>query len=159
MGKPDTRTNYPYLAELYIINKDGTNFRRLTNNKGPEEDPKWSPDGKTIIFHAPYQSVETGKFDLRVGYFWLWDTQTGKFRRLDSQNQGEMYRGTSAWSPDGKYFYFNELHGTNTNLFRCRRLFTDPIEPAKSGHDERGQEYDKDRIEVLEFLCLDDIRI
>jgi dipeptidyl aminopeptidase/acylaminoacyl peptidase len=118
VGKPDTRTNYPYLAELYIINRDGTGFRRLTDNKGPEEDPKWSPDGKTIIFHAPYQSVETGKFDLRIGYFWLLDTQTGKFRLLDSQNQGEIYRGTSAWSPDGKYFYFNELHGTNTNLFR-----------------------------------------
>jgi dipeptidyl aminopeptidase/acylaminoacyl peptidase len=118
VGKPDTRTNYPYLAELYIINRDGTGLRRLTNNKGPEEDPKWSPDGKTIIFHAPYQSVEKGWFDLHIGYFWLLDTQTGKFRRLDSQNQGEMYRGTSAWSPEGKYFYFNELHGTNTNLFR-----------------------------------------
>jgi dipeptidyl aminopeptidase/acylaminoacyl peptidase len=118
VGAPDTRTNYPFLAELFTINRDGTDFRRLTHNKGPEDDPKWSPDGKTIIFHAPYQSIEKGWFDLRSGYFWLLNTRTGKFRRLESQNQGEMYRGTKGWSPDGKYFYFNELHGTDTNLFR-----------------------------------------
>lgn len=118
VGAPDTRTNYPFLAELYMINRDGTDFRRLTHNKGPEHDPKWSPGGKTVIFHAPYQSVEKGGFDLRIGYFWLLNTRTGKFRCLESQSQGEMYRGTKGWSPDGKYFYFNELHGTDTNLFR-----------------------------------------
>jgi dipeptidyl aminopeptidase/acylaminoacyl peptidase len=118
VGRQDARTNYPFLAELYIIKMDGTDFRRLTHNEGPEDIPKWSPDGKTILFHAPYRSVEKGTFDLRTGYFRLLNIQTGKFRRLDSQDQGEVYRGTRAWSPDGKYFYFNELHGTNTNLFR-----------------------------------------
>jgi dipeptidyl aminopeptidase/acylaminoacyl peptidase len=29
-----------------------------------------------------------------------------------------MYREAKAWSLDGKYFYFNELRGTNTNLYR-----------------------------------------
>ncbi|MCP5105037.1 MAG: S9 family peptidase [bacterium] len=117
-GLPDKRTNYPFLSELYIINSDGTGFHRLTKNKGPESNPKWSPDGKTIIFHAPYQSVEKGQYDLRSGYFWLLNTETGKFRRLESQKQGEMYRGDVGWSPDGRYFYFNQLHRTNTNLFR-----------------------------------------
>lgn len=118
VGRPDTRTNFPFLAELYMIKRDGTDFRQLTHNEGPEEGPRWSPDGKTIIFHAPYFSMEKGKFDLRCGYFWLFDTQRSEFRRLESQNQGEMYRGAKAWSPDGKYFYFNELHGTDTNLYR-----------------------------------------
>jgi dipeptidyl aminopeptidase/acylaminoacyl peptidase len=115
---PDTRTNYPHLAELYVIHRDGTGLRRLTHNKGPEEDPKWSPDGSKVIFHAPYRRVEKGTFDLHIGYFWLWNGETGEFRRLESQQRGEMYRGASRWSPDGKYFYFNELHGTDTNLYR-----------------------------------------
>lgn len=118
VGKPDTRTNHPFMAELYLIGRDGTNFKRLTNNRGPESDPRWSPDGRTIIFHAPYQSIEGGAFELRCGSFWLFSLSTENFRRLDSQKQGEMYRGARAWSEDGKYFYFNELHGTNTNLFR-----------------------------------------
>lgn len=118
VGRSDSRTNFPFLAELYIIQRDGTNLRRLTHNEGPEGKPRWSPDGKTIIFHAPYQSVKEGKFDLRCGYFWLFDTHTSEFRRLESQNQGEMSRGAQAWSQDGKYLYFNELNGTNTNLYR-----------------------------------------
>lgn len=127
VGRTDTRTNFPFLAELYMIKRDGTNLRQLTHNEGPEEGPRWSPDGKTIIFHAPYHSVEDGKYDLRCGYFWLFDTGTREFRRLESQNQGEMYRGAKAWSPDGKYFYFNELRGTNTNLYRLN-VATDTIE-------------------------------
>lgn len=118
VGRPDNRTNYPFLAELYMINTDGTGFRRLTRNMGPETHPLWSPDNKTVIFHAPYRSVEKGTFELRCGYFWLLNTETGKFRRLESQRRGEMRGGVRVWSPDGKYFYFNELHGTDTNLFR-----------------------------------------
>lgn len=118
VGRPDTRTNYPFLAELYVINLNGAGFSRLTFNKGPETDPKWSPDGKRIIFHAPYQTVKDGTFDLRIGYFWLYDVKTGVFRRLDSHARGEIYGGAQTWSPDGKYFYFNELHGTDTNLYR-----------------------------------------
>ncbi len=118
VGLPDTRTNYPFLAELYMINRDGSGFKRLTRNKGPEEDPLWSPDNKTIIFRAPYASVKNGTYELRCGYFWLLNTETGTFRRLESQNRGEIRGGTCAWSPDGTYFYFNELHRTDTNLFR-----------------------------------------
>jgi len=117
VGTPDTRTNYPFSAELYWIDCDGANLKRLTHNQGPESDPRWSPDGKMIIFHAPYQSVEGGEFELRTGSFWILSTDTGKFRRLDCQRQGEMRRGGKAWSPDSKYFYINELHGTNTNLY------------------------------------------
>jgi dipeptidyl aminopeptidase/acylaminoacyl peptidase len=117
LGTQDTRTNYPFFAELYWIDRDGTNLKRLTFNQGPESDPRWSPDGKTIIFHAPYRSVEDGEFELRNGSFWVLSTLTGKFRRLNCQRQGEMRRGGKAWSPDSKYFYVNELHGTNTNLY------------------------------------------
>ncbi len=118
VGTPDTRTNYPFFSELYMIDRDGTNLKRLTNNRGPESNPRWSPNGETIIFHAPYQSIEDGEFELRNGSFWLLSTRTGKFRRLGCQQQGEMYRGAQAWSPDSKYFYINELQRTNTNLYR-----------------------------------------
>jgi len=118
VGKPDTRTNYPFLAELYLIGRDGDGLKRLTHNRGPESDPKWSPDGRTVIFRAPYKSVEEGRFELSNGSFWLFSMGNGEFRRLKSQHLGENYGGAAAWSPDGKYFYFNELHGTDTNLYR-----------------------------------------
>ena len=34
--------------EIYVMDADGGNPRRLTNNNPfPDDDPSWSPDGKT----------------------------------------------------------------------------------------------------------------
>ena len=34
-------------AEIYVMEVDGKNPRRLTNNDFPDANPSWSPDGKT----------------------------------------------------------------------------------------------------------------
>ncbi len=39
-------------TELYVINADGTNKNKITNNKYIKNDPDWSPDNKYIIFCA-----------------------------------------------------------------------------------------------------------
>jgi TolB protein len=36
--------------EIYVINVDGSNLRRLTNNPADDGLPTWSPDGKAIAF-------------------------------------------------------------------------------------------------------------
>lgn len=38
------------IPELYVMNSDGTNQTRLTNNKTSEANPKWSPDSTKIAF-------------------------------------------------------------------------------------------------------------
>ncbi len=37
-------------AEIYVMNADGSNQTRVTNNKYGDWFPKWSPDGKKIAF-------------------------------------------------------------------------------------------------------------
>ena len=36
-------------AEIYVINADGTNLLRLTNNKATDDEPVLSPDGSKVL--------------------------------------------------------------------------------------------------------------
>jgi Tol biopolymer transport system component len=50
--------------ELCVMNADGTDVTRLTNNAVPELTPSWSPDGRQIVFHRPVEG--RGQFQLFV---------------------------------------------------------------------------------------------
>jgi TolB protein len=39
-------------GEIYLMNSDGRNLRRLTTSPGWDGSPVWSPDGRTIYFYA-----------------------------------------------------------------------------------------------------------
>ena len=111
-ARPDDRTNYPYLSELYLYEREGDELTRLTHNESEEMGPLWAPDGASFLYRSP-SDVD---YDLRSGYFWIWDVASGQARRLDGQDQGEV--GGIAWSADGQAILFNETRGVNTNLYR-----------------------------------------
>ena len=111
-ARKDNRGNFPFTSELYVVQKDGSALKRLTDNQTPERNPIWNPDGKTFAFHASDDKI----FELRNGYLWIMNPDTGQSRKLQGQNRGEIDH--LVWTPDGKSLLFNEVHGTNTNLFR-----------------------------------------
>jgi dipeptidyl aminopeptidase/acylaminoacyl peptidase len=111
-ARPDTRTNYPFLSELYLYERTSGTLTALTDNLAPERGPLWAPDGHSLLYRAPSDS----DFQLRSGYFWIMDVASGRTRRLDGQNQGEV--DNVAWTADGRGILFNETRGTDTNLYR-----------------------------------------
>jgi Tol biopolymer transport system component len=88
---------------LFVIRTDGTGLRRLTDDTSGAGYPRWSPDGKRILFS---QRVEAKTFD--PGPLWVVDVAGGKPTPLtDPADPGISFSGD--WSPDGRqivYDYF-----------------------------------------------------
>src|SRR5438552_12489123 len=93
------------LSDLFIINADGTNLRRLTNDKYADLQPSWSPDGKTIAF-ATDRGPDTDFGQLRIGNtrIALYHLDSGSIEVLPHMTAGKNIN--PQWAPDGRSIAF-----------------------------------------------------
>jgi len=84
------------VAQIWVIDGDGSNPRQLTVEPMGAETPKWSPDG-TRILYASY--LGEGNNDVFV----MDADGSGKRQLTDSPG----YDGHPSWSADGKRIIFN----------------------------------------------------
>src|SRR5918999_2051117 len=89
------------LSDLYVVNRDGSGLRQLTEDKYADLHPVWSPDGGSIAF-ATDRGPETDFRTLAIGNFRiaLYDLATGSVRMLDRMDNGKNV--SPQWSPDGR---------------------------------------------------------
>lgn len=101
-------------AELYLRREDGTEIRRLTHSPASEQDPRFSPDGRRIVFVRGSRG--------RDGVIWITDA-LGKHPRV-------VGRGSyPTWSPDGRRIAFcrrDALYTVSAAGGRPRRLARGP---------------------------------
>ena len=81
-------------TEVYVMDADGTNLRRLTNNPAADNSPRWSPDGKSLLF------LSTRKDGTQA---WLLPLDGG-----DPTQVTKFATGVSdvCWTSDGKHLIF-----------------------------------------------------
>jgi dipeptidyl aminopeptidase/acylaminoacyl peptidase len=82
-------------AEIYVMDADGKNLKQMTNNPAADNHPRWSPDGKSILF------VSTRNNDSQA---WLIAADGGEARQLTNISTGV---GDPIWLPDGKHLIFS----------------------------------------------------
>lgn len=104
------------LTDLFIIKRDGSDFRRLTNDKYADYHPAWSPDGKKIAFatdRGPVTNFDRLKFgNMRIATY---DLATGAIEILPHMDQGKNIN--PVWSPDGRSLAFVTDRTGISNIF------------------------------------------
>ena len=133
-------------SEIYVMNADGTNQRRLTNHPKNDWSPSWSPDGKRIAFMSDRDGHAHPIHDWRspTSEIYVMDANGGNQQNLTNDPHGDR---SPSWSPDGKHIVFetdrdnnSEIYVMNADGTNQRRLTNNRTEdryPAWSPDGER----------------------
>lgn len=103
----------PGELDLFVMNRDGSNKRRLTSNEAANFGPFFHPSGQRIIFSSNLENPRGRNFDL-----YLIDIDGSNLERVTFE---ETFDGFPMFSPDGKLFVFASNRGAEregeTNIF------------------------------------------
>lgn len=95
------------IAQIYLVNVDGTGEAQITNIEAGACQPAWSPDGKQLVFISPcagrgefYETIynESSLYVINAD---------GTGLRALTQIPGSDFE--PAWSPDGKHIAFTSV--------------------------------------------------
>lgn len=110
----DRHIVFVYANDLWVVDRDGGEARRLTSGPGMETNPRLSPDGRLVAFTAQYE----GNADVYVV-----PVEGGEPRRLTFHPGADVVQG---WTPDGTRVLFTS--GRDGHPTARTRFFTVPVE-------------------------------
>jgi acylaminoacyl-peptidase len=119
--------------QLWLVNADGSNPKKITNLNGYATRPRWSHDGKQIAFlyiegaggggplmAAPTTTgvIDTAIHNQRIAVL---NVATGELRQVSPEN---LHIYDYDWSPDGKMFVATAAPGPGDNNWWIAQIYT-----------------------------------
>ena len=95
-------------SEIYVMDADGANPQRLTENRQNDDSPSWSPDGTRIVFSADR------KGDFANYEIYVVDADGGNQQRLTENRDRDV---SPSWSADGERIAFTSYRDNQGDIY------------------------------------------
>jgi Tol biopolymer transport system component len=106
--RENPRAHEPNLAvDLWVVDTNGGKPRRFVGDRGQEEAPTWSPDGRKVAFDKSI--FEPGDPDFSRSSLDVWTVDATSRRRRNLTRDGSA--SSPAWSPAGRKLAFARGNG------------------------------------------------
>lgn len=121
---------FVYANDLWLVDRDGGDARRLTTDEGAESNPHFSPDGKRIAFTAQYDG-NTDVYSI--------PTTGGRPQRHTWHPGGDYVQG---WTPDGSAIVFRSGRAARPTLtnrlyqIKLNGAWPTPLEAPRAAYGE-----------------------
>lgn len=113
-------------SEIYVVSPEGGEPKPLTNRRGPDDSPVWSPDGRLIAYTGNDEKLQS----YTVTRLYVMNADGSGKRELTAQYDRSVADGVGAdvgapfggggsrlmWSPDGKRILFTSADRGNSNI-------------------------------------------
>ena len=105
-------------SDIYVLDLAGNDVKKVVSQPGPDNNPRWSPDGRQLVFSSAMGKTVFFHTNSRLA---IVPAQGGTPRSIT--DRFDENPGFVAWTGDG--IYFSGLQKTAAHLFR--------VDPAGSG--------------------------
>lgn len=82
--------------DIFAVDRNGMNMKRLTSEPGTDDEPAWSPDGERIAYR--HLDPVTGRSSI-----WVMDADGANKVNLSDGADPTLSLASPAWSPDGSH--------------------------------------------------------
>ncbi|HVG30109.1 MAG TPA: S9 family peptidase [Pyrinomonadaceae bacterium] len=109
---PDANNN----SDIFSVSTADGRVRQITNTRGCEYEPAWSPDGRWIAYTATTREVTTIDSVAEDAHVWITDAAGGRPRELTAEQ--DRRARSPQWTADGNSIYYLAGDRGRTNIYR-----------------------------------------